>query len=87
MLKELIFTGIGASVLFKEKVEDELKKLKDEGKIDSEDIKDFINSLEEKGKNEETKLKDEIRRHVKEIIDDLDLVTKEDLENLKKELK
>jgi len=87
MLKELIFTGLGAGVLFKEKVEDELKKLEEKGKIDSSDIKGFIESLEKKGKDEEENFKNHLKDSIKEAIDELGLATKDDLKKLKKDLK
>ncbi|MGP2655695.1 hypothetical protein ACOJTA_01510 [Malaciobacter sp. WC5094] len=87
MLKELIFTGLGATAVIKEKVEDELKKLEEKGKIDSSDVKGFIESLEKKGQDEEEKFKKHIKDSLKEAIDELGLVTKKDLEKLKKDLK
>lgn len=87
MLKELIFTGLGATAVIKDKVEDELKKLEEKGKIDSSDVKGFIESLEKKGQDEEEKFKKQIKDSLKEAIDELGLVTKKDLEKLKKDLK
>lgn len=87
MLKELIFTGLGAGVLLKEKVEDELNKLEEKGKIDSSDIKSFIESLEKKGKDEEINIKKHIKESLKEAIDELGLVTKDDLEKFKNDMK
>lgn len=87
MLKELIYAGMGASTIVKEKVENELKKLEEKGKIDSSDIKGFIESLEKKGHEEEDRLKKHIKDCIKESIDELGLVTKEDLRKLKKDLK
>lgn len=57
MLKDLIYAGIGATTLLKDKVEDELKKLEEKGKIDKGDIKGFIESLEKKVKNKTRSLK------------------------------
>jgi polyhydroxyalkanoate synthesis regulator phasin len=87
MLKELIYTGLGGALLFKEKVEDELKKLEEKGKLDTKDIKSFMESLEEKGKESDKKFKEELKSSLQEIIDELGLATKEDLEKLKEDLK
>ncbi len=87
MLKELIFTGLGGALIFKEKIEDELKKLEQKGKIDTKDIKSFLESLEQKGKDSDAKFKDELKTTIKEIIDELGLATKEDLTKLKEDLK
>jgi polyhydroxyalkanoate synthesis regulator phasin len=87
MLKEMILTGLGATVFIKDRVEDELKKLKEEGKIDSGDIKGFVESLENKGREQDKEFKEHLKKHIKEVIDELNLATKDDLEQLKKELK
>ena len=50
MLKELIFTGLGGALVLKDKIEDELKKLEEKGKLDTKDVKSFLESLEQKGK-------------------------------------
>jgi polyhydroxyalkanoate synthesis regulator phasin len=87
MLKELIFTGLGGALVLKEKIEDELKKLEDKGKIDTKDVKSFLESLEQKGKESDEKFKTELKSTLKEIIDELGLATKDDLQKLKEELK
>lgn len=87
MLHNLFFTGIGAATLLKEKVEEELKALEEKGKIKTDDAKSFLESLETKGKDEEQRLKDEFKKHLKEVISELGLATKEDIEKLKEELK
>ena len=87
MLKELIFTGLGGALVLKEKIEEELKKLEEKGKLDTKDVKSFLESLEQKGKESDEKFKTELKSTLKEIIDELGLATKEDLEKLKEDLK
>jgi polyhydroxyalkanoate synthesis regulator phasin len=83
MFKELIYTGLGAAVLMKERVDEELKKLEDQGKIKSEDAKSFVESLQEQGQAKEDEFKELLKEQIKEVIDELGLVTKQDLEQLK----
>jgi len=87
MLKELLHTGIGAAVILKQKVEDEMKKLEDEGRIETKDAKSFLESIETKGKEEEARIKEQFKSALKEVIDELGLATKEDLVKLKEDLK
>ena len=87
MLKELIFTGLGGALVLKEKIEEELTKLEEKGKHDTKDVKSFLESLEQKGKESDEKFKAELKSTMKEIIDELGLATKEDLEKLKEDLK
>lgn len=87
MLKDLIYTGIGAAVVLKEKVESQVKKLEEEGKLKTSDAKSFMESIEQKGKDEELKFKEQLKSMLKEVIDELGLATKADLEKLKEDLK
>jgi polyhydroxyalkanoate synthesis regulator phasin len=87
MLKDLLYTGIGAVAVLKERVEDELKKLEEQGKIKKDDAKSFIETITKKGEEEDEKLKAKIKETLKEIIDELGLATKEDIAKLKDELK
>ncbi len=87
MLKDLIYAGIGAATVMKEKVEEEVKKLEEQGKIKTTDAKSFLESIETKGKEEQEKFTNELKKSLKEVIDELGLVTKADLEKLKEDLK
>jgi len=87
MLKEILYTGIGATALLKEKVEEEIQKLEDKGKIKTDDAKSFLESIEQKGKEEDEKLKANIKEMMREVIDELGIATKADIQKLKEELK
>ncbi|MGB3750766.1 MAG: hypothetical protein WA945_04310 [Arcobacteraceae bacterium] len=87
MFKELLHTSAGVAAILKEKVEEEMTKLEEKGKIKKDDAKDFLESLEKRGKEEDQKIKDQMKATLKEIIDELGLATKDDLEKLKEELK
>lgn len=87
MLKDLLYAGVGAAVVMREKVESEIKKLEESGKIKTDDAKSFLDSIEQRGKEEQTRVKEEIKSALKEVIDELGLATKADLEKLKEDLK
>ncbi|MBD3794942.1 MAG: hypothetical protein IE881_03185 [Epsilonproteobacteria bacterium] len=86
MLKDILYTGIGAVAIFKEKVEEEIKKLEESGKIKTDDAKNFLSSLEEKGKQSDEKFKQQLKDALKEVIDELGIATKTDLKSLKEDL-
>ena len=87
MIKELMMTGLGAAAILKDKVEEEVKRLEETGKLKSEDANNFVKTLEETGKEEEQRARDQVKKMMKDIIDELGLATKEDLQKLKEELK
>ncbi len=87
MLKDLIYAGIGAAVVMREKVEEEIKKLEEQGKLKTGDAKSFLDSIEKKGQEEQERVKEELKATLKEIIDELGIATKEDLQKLKEDLK
>ena len=87
MLKEILFTGLGGALLLKERVEEELKTLQEKGKTKTSDAKSFLESLEQKGKDEDERIKAKIKDMFKEVLDELGVATKADLEKLKEDLK
>jgi len=83
MLKDILYTGLGMGVLLKEKVENEIQKLEDEGKLKKDDAASLLDSLSTKGQEEEKRVKEIFKKSIKEVIDELGLATKEDIANLK----
>ena len=79
----MLYTGLGMGVLLKEKVENEIQKLEDEGKLKKDDATSLLDSLSTKGQDEEKRIKEIFKKSIKEVIDELGLATKEDIENLK----
>ena len=82
-MKDLFYASLGSMMVLKEKVEAEIKKLEEKGKLSREDGEKFIKELQEKGKEGEDELKTKIKEALREIIDELGLVTKEDIAHLK----
>jgi len=87
MFKDLFYTGIGVAAVLKERVEEEVQKLEEKGKIKATDAKTFLDSIEKKGKEEEQKFKEHLKPMIQELIEELGLATKADLEKLKEDLK
>lgn len=86
MLKNMIYAGFGAASMMKESMEKEMKNMDCKHGISKDDMKDFFSELGERGKHEDEKAKEKMKDHLKEIIDELGLVTKDDMENIKKEI-
>lgn len=83
MIKEILTTGLGGALLLKERVEEEVEKLQEKGKLSKEDAHTLIEKLKTRGEEEEEKLKRHIKEALKEVIDEMGLATKSDIEGLK----
>jgi len=85
MLKDILYTGLGMGVVLKEKVQNEIQKLEDEGKLKKDDAASLLESLSNKGQEEEKRVKELLKSSIREVIDELGLATKADIEALKKD--
>ncbi len=84
MLKDLVYLGLGGAMLAKERVEEELQNLVEKGKLSKDDASKLISKAKERGKEEEERVKKELRDTLKEVMKELNLATKDDIEDLKK---
>jgi polyhydroxyalkanoate synthesis regulator phasin len=87
MLKDLITLGVGSALLAKEKVEEELKELIDKGKMSKEEAEKLIEKAKARGEEQEQALKEEIKKALREVLEEMGLAPKEDLEKLRDDLK
>lgn len=87
MLKDILYTGLGGVATLKEHVENELDRLKEKGKLSAEDADAFMHDLKTRGEEEETAAKTRLKAMIKEVMDELDIATKSDLDALKDALK
>ncbi len=87
LIRKSILLGLGGYQYMKDGVEDLVKKLEDEGELTPEEGKKFIDTVLQQGKEIKEKQDKKVKDTLKKAIDELELVTKKDLESLKKELK
>ena len=83
MIKDILYTGLGGALLLKERVDEEIEKLQERGKLSKDDATAFLEKLQTRGEEEEEKFKSQIKEALKEVIDEMDLATKKDIEALK----
>ena len=80
---DLLYMGLGAAFLAKDKLEAQLKELEKRGEISKEEAKKFMDEAKERAKAEEAALDTRVRERVREVISELGLATKEDVEALR----
>ncbi len=86
-IEQLFFIALGGALSVKEKLEnnsEEVKKWQSEAEANA---RAFLDELSQRGAQEKDQVKDLLREQIKEVINELGLVTKADLEELKKDLK
>jgi len=86
-LEQLFYFGLGTALMAKEKIEqagESAKELKEENERKA---REFFDQAVAKGSEERGQLKDSVRDLLKEVMDELGLATKADIEALRNELK
>ncbi len=84
MLKDLIYSSVGAALLTKEKFEEEIEGFHEKNSKNRERAKELYEQLQQKGQQEEQRFKAELKGMIKEVIEEMGIATKDDLKNVKK---
>ncbi|GAB7082157.1 phasin family protein [Megalodesulfovibrio paquesii] len=85
--KDLLYIGLGAAYMAKDKMDDLLSDLEERGKLSREEAEKFLDDAKERAAKERSDLEASIKGALREAVADLGLATKEDIESLKKLIK
>lgn len=85
-LEQLLFTVLGAALVVKDKLETGNEEMKAWQEKSEAQARELLSGMAERGEGEKEKLKSMLKQMFKEVIEELNLATKEDLEQLKHEL-
>lgn len=86
MLKNVLYTGLGAAFLTKEKIEELRKDLIEKGKLSQDEGKQFVDDLIRKSEKAKDQLNLWINKRVEERIDQLNLATKDEIAELRRKI-
>ncbi len=86
MLKNALYTGLGAAFLTKEKIEELRKDLIEKGKMSQDEGKQFVDDLIRKSEKAKDQLNLWINKRVEERIDQLNLATKDEIAELRRKI-
>ncbi len=86
LVKNLVYAGVGAAFLTKEKIEELNRELVEKGKMTQEEGKKFVEELIRKSESAKDQLELWISQRVEEKIKQLDLATKDELADLKRQV-
>lgn len=81
--KKILYTGIGAAVLSKEKMEKWASEFGDKAKNSEETGRRFMEEFEEESKKAGSELKDNIKHYIHEALEKAGLATKAEVDELK----
>ncbi len=81
--KDLLYIGLGAAYLAKDKMDDMMKELEERGKLSREEAEKFLEDAKERADKERISMEADMKAALKDAISDLGLATKEDVEEIK----
>ena len=87
ILKDLVNLGLGAVVMTKEKAEEVAKELVKKGEVSQDEGKKLIDDLIKKGEESKKEIEDTIEKNVKNLIEKIDMPTRQEMNSLKSEIK
>lgn len=86
IIRKAILLGLGGYQYMKEGVEGFVKSLEKEGKLSPEEGKKLIEEMTDKAKTATKKETDALKDSVRKVMDEVGVATKNDIEELRKEL-
>lgn len=87
LLKKFMFAGIGLALKTKEEVEEFAADLVQRAELSENDGKKFVNDFLKRYDESKEKLEEKVERTVKELLAKANLVTREELTQVKDEVK
>nr|WP_207907624.1 polyhydroxyalkanoate synthesis regulator [Effusibacillus lacus] len=82
LIKKGLALGIGLAVTSKEQVEKVVDEMVKKGEMSQEESKEVISRLIQRGEEEQRELKRMMREEIKQILAELNIATKEDINRL-----
>lgn len=86
MLKNILYAGIGAAFLTKEKIEELKGELIEKGKMSQEEGKQFVDELLRKSEKAKDQLELWINKRVEDRIGQFNLATKDEVAELRRKI-
>ncbi|MCI5208796.1 MAG: hypothetical protein D3910_08385 [Candidatus Electrothrix sp. ATG2] len=86
LLKNIIYTGVGAAFLTRDKLDEVRKELVDRGNLTKEEGKEFVEDLLKKSDSARDQLELWLNRRVEERIKGLNLATADELNDLRRKI-
>ena len=82
LLEKSFLAGIGLLSMTREKAQDIIEELSKEGDVQKNETKQWVDELSARGEEERQALRKLIRDEMKKVLDEMGLVTKEDIKQM-----
>jgi len=82
MIRTTVLAGLGAGVITREKAEEAVKRLVDEGKVTADEAKQLVKDLLESGSRQWQEVQDGLSDAVRQALDAMDLPRKPEVAEL-----
>jgi polyhydroxyalkanoate synthesis regulator phasin len=86
LLKNIIYTGVGAAFLTRDKLDEIRKELVERGNLTKEEGKEFVEDLIKKSDNTRDQLEKWLNRQVEERVKSLNLATADEVNELRRKV-
>ncbi|WP_027184122.1 phasin family protein [Desulfovibrio inopinatus] len=80
---DFLYLGLGAAFLAKDKIAEQLTEMEKRGDISKDEAKQFMDEAVARAKKERESFDARLREAVKDVVSELGLATKDDIEELK----
>lgn len=84
LFKDTLLVGLGAALLTRDKIEESLRKLVDEGKISSQEAKATAENIFDKGQSELKSVQEQMQTFLGGKLRSMDMAARSDVEDLAK---
>jgi len=82
ILEKGLLAGIGLLSMTREKAQDIIEELSQEGELQKGEMKQWVDQLSDRGEEERQALRKLIRDEMKKVMDEMGLATKEDIQKI-----
>ncbi|MEN6388806.1 MAG: hypothetical protein ABFD04_00180 [Syntrophomonas sp.] len=86
MMKKMVYFGLGALTLTRERAEKVFSEMVEKGEMNRDEAKQWVEDVIKRGEEEKTEFRTTIRKELEQIRSDFPLVTKADLEAIEARL-
>ena len=86
VFKDMLATGLGAVFLTKDKIEEMVHKLVEEGSVNKQEAEELIDNMVKKAKKQREEIKNKVKTEVKNEFEKAGFSRQEEVESLKKQV-